>query len=109
MPTTTAFASPRRMESRAIFSAMPNDAHAAMGANAGPLILPIIEICEAGMLEMFHSRFVDTEAHGSSGQAHLRFSARILLSFWRMVDSLALPDEGGTGSLWMAAASVRYW
>src|ERR1700682_2044700 len=96
------------MESIANFSATPNDAHAATGAKAGPLILPIIEICEAGMLEMFHRKLGDTEAHGSSGHAHLRLSARIPFSFWRMFDSLAVPDDGGTGSLWIVAASVRY-
>src|ERR1700682_5803680 len=99
MPTTTAFASPRRMASMAIFRATPNDAHAATGANAGPLILPIMEICEAGMLAMFQRRFGETEAHGSGGHSHFLFSVRNRLSFWRMVESLAAPEEGGTGSL----------
>src|SRR3954453_6603433 len=98
MPTTTAFASPRLMASTAIFNATPNDAHAATGANAGPTMRPIIDTCEAGMLEMFQSRLGETAAHGSSGQPHFLFSARILLSFWRMVLSFADPEEGGTGS-----------
>src|SRR5947208_14520673 len=98
MPMTTAFASPRLIASAAIFAAMPNEAHAATGANAGPVILPIIETCEAGMLAMFQSRFGETAAHGSSGHPHLRFSARILFSFWRMVVSFADPDDAGTGS-----------
>src|SRR5712691_8581688 len=98
MPMTTAVASPRLMASAAILAATPNEAHAATGANAGPLILPIIEICEAGMLGMFHRRFGDTAAHGSPGQPHLRFNARILFSFWRIELSLADPDDGGTGS-----------
>src|SRR5437763_15720666 len=104
MPTTTAVASPRLMASTAIFVATPKEAHAATGANAGPTILPSIEICDAGMLEMFHSMFGDTLAHGSSGHPHLRLSARMRLSFCRIIDSLADPDpdpdpdEGGTGS-----------
>src|SRR5438046_380528 len=105
---TTAFASPALMASAAIFAAMPNEAHAATGANAGPVILPIMEICAAGMLAMFHSRLGETLAHGSSGQPHFLFRARILFSFWRMVVSFADPDDGGTGSPWIAAASVRY-
>ncbi len=108
MPITTAFASPRRMASIAILRATPNDAQAAIGANEGPLILPIMEICEAGMLAMFHSRFGETEAHGSGGHSHFLFSTRIRLSFWRMEESFAEPEEGGTGSLWMDAASARY-
>src|SRR5215212_3276586 len=87
---------------------MPNEAQAATGAKAGPTILPIIEICAAGMLAMFQSRFAETLAHGSLGQPHFLLSARILFSFWRMVVSLAEPDDGGTGSAWMAAASSRY-
>src|ERR1041384_3980090 len=98
MPTTTAVASPRLMASTAILSAMPNDAHAAIGANAGPTILPSIEICAAGMLAMFHSMFGDTLAHGSSGHPHFLFSARMRLSFWRMLDNFAEPDDAGTGS-----------
>src|SRR5436190_17051272 len=98
MPITTAFASPELMASAAIFAAMPNDAHAATGAKAGPVILPIIDTCAAAMLAMFHSRFGETLAHGSGGQPHFRFSARILFSFWRIVLSLAEPEDGGTGS-----------
>src|SRR6476469_9867435 len=108
MPMTTAVASPRLMASTAIFAATPKDAHAATGANAGPLILPIIEICAAGMLAMFHRRLGDTAAHGSSGQSHFRLSARILLSFCRIEDSFAEPDGGGPGWPWMARASFRY-
>src|SRR5712691_5081803 len=107
MPMTTAVASPRLMTSAAILAATPKEAHAATGANAGPMILPIIEICAAGMLAMFHRRFGDTAAHGSSGQRHLRFSARILLSFCRIELSFADPDDGGTGSPWTARASAR--
>src|SRR5436309_14820599 len=98
MPTTTAVASPRLMASAAILRAMPKEAHAAIGANAGPTILPSIEICAAGMLEMFHSMFGETLAHGSSGQFHFLLSARMRLSFWRMLDNFADPDDGGTGS-----------
>src|SRR5436190_14932043 len=98
MPTTTAVASPRLMASTAIFTATPKEAQAATGANAGPTILPIMEICAAGMLAMFQSRLGETEAHGSSGQPHFRLSARILFSFCRMVVSLLDPDDGGTGS-----------
>src|SRR5512135_2412586 len=98
MPTTTASASPRLIASTAIFVAMPNDAQAAIGANAGPVIRPNIEICDAGMLAMFQSRFGETLAHGSSGQPQLRLSCRTRLSFCRMLPSLADPDDGGTGS-----------
>src|SRR5947209_8150379 len=98
MPMTTAFASPRLMASTAILSATPNDAHAATGANAGPTMRPIIDTCDAGMLAMFHSRFGDTAAHGSSGQPHFLFSARTLFNFCRIVLSFADPDDGGTGS-----------
>src|SRR5712692_7275185 len=98
MPTTTAVAWPRLMESMAILTATPKEAHAATGANAGPTIFPIIEIWAAGMLAMFHNRFGDTLAQGSSGQCHFLFSARILLSFCRMEVSFADPDDGGTGS-----------
>src|SRR5438132_9161800 len=98
MPMTTAVAWPRLMESAAILAATPKDAHAATGANAGPTIFPIIEIWEAGMFAMFHNRFGDTLDHGSSGHPHLRFSARILFSFCRIVESFAEPDEAGTGS-----------
>src|ERR1051325_7698727 len=98
MPMTTALASPRLIASAAIFAAMPNDAQAATGANARPVILPIIDSCAAAMLAMFHRRFGDTAAHGSSGQPHFRFSARILFSFCRMVVSFADPDDAGTGS-----------
>ena len=89
MPMTTAFASPSWIASSAIFAATPNDAHAATGAKAGPTILPIIEICAAGMLAMFQSRFGETAAHGSSGQPHFLFSARMRFSFWRIVVSFA--------------------
>src|SRR6266508_3303621 len=98
MPMTTAVASPRLIASAAIFAATPNEAHAATGATAGPLILPIIEICAAGMLGMFHSRFGETAAHGSWGQPHLRFIARILFSFCRIELSFAELDDAGTGS-----------
>src|SRR3954467_11407253 len=98
MPMTTAVASPNVIASTAIFAAMPNDAHAAIGANAGPTILPSIEICAAGMLEMFQRRFGDTAAHGSSGHCHFLLSARMRLSFWRIDESFAEPDDGGTGS-----------
>src|SRR5438309_8741481 len=98
IPTTTAVASPRLMASTAILMATPNDAHAATGANAGPTILPIMEICAAGMFAMFHRRFGETLAHGSSGHPHFLFSARILLSFWRIDVSFADRDDGGTGS-----------
>src|ERR1041385_4617076 len=93
MPTIAAFASPRLMASTASFAAMPNDAHAPTGANAVPTMRPHIEICDAGMLWMFHSRFGETLAHGSSGQPHLRFSARTLFSFCRIVDNFAEPDD----------------
>src|SRR5258707_3508682 len=106
MPTTTAFASPRRMASMAIFRATPNDAQAAIGANEGPLILPIMEICDAGMLAMFHSRFGETQAHGSEGHSHFLFRARIRLRFCRMDASFAEPEDGSTRSHWMAAASA---
>src|SRR5436305_11155699 len=96
MPTTTAVASPRLIASTAIFRAIPNEAHAAIGANDGPTILPSIEICAAGMLEMFHSIFGDTAAHGSSGHAHFLFNARMRFSFWRMLDNFADPDDAGT-------------
>src|SRR2546421_11988888 len=95
---TTAFASPRLMASAAILAATPNEAQAATGAKAGPVILPIIDTCAAGMLAMFHSRFGETLAHGSLGHPHFRFSARILFSFWRIVLSFAEPDDAGTGS-----------
>src|SRR5690349_3536502 len=87
---------------------MPKVEHAATGATDAPVILPTIEICAAGMLAMFQSRLDETAAHGSSGQAQCLFSARILLSFWRIVLSFAEPDDGGTGSDWIAAASFRY-
>src|SRR5438128_2655208 len=95
---TTAVACPSWIASAAIFAAMPNDAHAATGANAGPTILPIIEICAAGIFAMFHSRFGETLAHGSSGQPHFLFSALIRFSFCRMLVSFADPDDGGTAS-----------
>src|SRR6266540_2352911 len=98
MPMTTAVASPCRIASKAIFAATPNDAHAATGAIAGPTIFPIIEICAAGTLEMFQSKFGETLAQGSAGQAHFLLSARIRFSFCRMLDNFADPDDGGTGS-----------
>src|SRR5207248_3892630 len=98
IPITTAVASPRLMESTAIFAATPNEAHAATGANAGPTIFPSIEICDAGMLEMFQSMFGETLAHGSSGHPHFLLRARMRLSFCRIIDSFADPDDGGTGS-----------
>src|SRR5919202_6902740 len=104
MPMTTAVASPRLIASAAILAATPNEAHAATGANAGPLILPIIEICAAGMFAMFQSRFGETAAHGSSGQPHFRFSARILFSFCRIDVSFVEPEDGGTGSPWILRA-----
>src|SRR5260370_41314300 len=105
MPTTTACASPRWIASAASFRATPNDAHAATGANAGPTMRPIIDTCDAGMLAMFQSRFGETAAHGSSGQPHFLFRARILLSFCRTVLSAFVdPVEAGTGSDWMSAA-----
>src|SRR2546428_13522315 len=91
MPTTTAVASPRLMASTAIFTATPNEAQAATGANAGPTILPIMEICAAGVLEMFQSRFGETAAHGPLGQSHFLFSARILCSFRRIWVSFGWP------------------
>src|SRR5438552_2208149 len=98
IPITTAVASPSLIASIAIFAATPNDAHAATGANAGPTIFPIIEICAAGMFAMFHRRFGETLAHGSSGQPHFLLSARILFSFWRIVVRFADPDGAGTAS-----------
>src|SRR5215213_6369501 len=108
MPITTAVASPRWIASTASFAATPNDAHAAIGAHAGPTILPSIEICDAGMLEMFHNRFGDTAVHGSTGQPYCLLSARIPFSFCRIVESFAEPDDGGTGSALMRATSRRY-
>src|SRR3954465_5506360 len=107
MPTTTAFASPRLMASTAILRATPKEAEAATGANAGPTMRPIIDTCDAGMLAMFQRRLGETLAHGSLGHPHFRFSARILFSFWRIELSFAVPDDGGTGSDWMSAASAR--
>src|SRR5437762_6130337 len=104
IPITTAVASPARIAFSASFAATPNDAHAATGANAGPTIFPIIEICAAGMFAMFHRRFGETLAHGSSGHPHFLFKARILLSFWRIDVSFADRDDGGTGSPWIRAA-----
>src|SRR5881394_2177714 len=98
MPWTTAVASPKLIASTAILSATPKDAHAAIGANDGPTILPSIEICAAGMLAMFHSMFGDTLAHGSSGHPHFLLSARIRFSFWRIMESFVDPDDDGTGS-----------
>src|SRR5947208_12702484 len=94
--------------SLAILCATPYAAHAATGAKAGPTHFSIIEICAAGMLAMFQSRFGDTLAHGSSGQPHFLLSARMRFSFWRMFDSFAEPEDAGTGSPWIAAASTRY-
>src|SRR5947207_11364712 len=108
MPITHAVASPSWIASMAIFAATPNDAHAATGAKAGPTIFPSIEICAAAMFAMFQSRFGETLAHGSSGQPHFLFNARMRLSFCRMVLSFADPDDGGTASPWIAAASARY-
>src|SRR5438874_10255579 len=107
MPMTTAVASPLLMASTASLVATPNDAHAATGAKAGPTIFPIMEICAAGIFAMFHKSFGDTAAHGSSGQPQARLSMRMRLRFWRMVDSLADPDDAGTGSLWISRASAR--
>src|SRR5438552_15211403 len=89
IPITTAVASPSLIASIAILAATPNDAHAATGAKAGPTIFPIIEICAAGMFAMFHKRFGETLAHGSSGQHHFLFSYRNMLSFCRIVVSFA--------------------
>src|SRR6266849_8498857 len=98
IPIMAAVASPRLMASMAILAATPKDAHAAAGANAGPTIFPIMEICAAGMFGMFHSRFGETLAQGSSGHPHFLFSARILLTFCRMVVNFAEPDDAGTAS-----------
>src|SRR5256885_16951370 len=95
MPITHAVASPSWMASMAIFAATPNDAHAATGANAGPTIFPIMEICAAGILAMFHRRLGETLAHGSSGQPHFLFSARMRFSSWRLLVSFADPEDGG--------------
>src|SRR5215212_3741455 len=108
MPTITAVAWSLLIASTASFVATPNEAQAATGANDCPTILPIIEICAAGMLEMFQRRFGETDAHGSSGQPHFRLSRRTPLRFWRMLDSLADPDDAGTGSAWISRASARY-
>src|SRR2546421_12808790 len=97
---TTAFASPRLMASAAILAATPNEAQAATGANAGPVILPIIDTCAAAMLAMFHSRFGETAAHGSWGHPHFRVSARVFCRFWPTVDSFGDPDDGGPGPPW---------
>src|ERR1700694_3264353 len=98
IPTTTAVASPRLMASTAILMGPANDANAPTGANDGPTILPIMEICEAGMLAMFHRRLGDTLAHGSSGHPHFLLRERILFNFWRMVLSFADLDDAGTAS-----------
>src|SRR5207253_11101109 len=108
IPMTTAVASPSWIASTAIFAAMPNEAHAATGAKAGPLILPIIDTCAAGMFAMFHSSFGETDAHGSAGQPHFLFRARTPFSFCRIIESLAEPDDGGTGPSLIAAASAKY-
>ena len=47
---------------------------------------------------MFHSRFGETLAHGSSGQPHFLLSARMRFSFCLMLVSFADPDDGGTAS-----------
>src|SRR5260221_11328292 len=104
IPMTTAVASPARIAFSASFAATPKEAQAATGAREGPTILPIIEICAAGMFAMFQSRLGETAAHGSAGQPHFLFSARMRFSFWRMVVSLTFPDvpvDGGTGSDWI--------
>src|SRR5687767_3522393 len=98
MPMTTAVASPRWIASVAILIATPNDAHAATGAIVVPTIRPIIEICAAGMFAIFHNRSGDTAAHDSSGHAHFLFTARIRLSFCRIIDNFADPDDDGTDS-----------
>src|SRR5438105_662217 len=98
MPTTTAVASPRLMASTAILSATPNEAQAATGANAGPTILPIMEICDAGMFAMFQSKFGETLAHGSSGQPHFLLRERILFNFCLIELSFAEVDDAGTAS-----------
>src|SRR5690349_19039777 len=60
------------------------------------------------MLAMFHNKFEDTAAHGSSGAPYFLLSARMRLSFCRIEDSFAEPDDGGTGSLCTVRASSKY-
>ena len=74
-PMTTARASPLWMASKASLRHTPKVEQAATGAHAGPVMRPSMEICEAGVLGMFQTRFADTARQGGVGQAQ-RCSSR---------------------------------
>ena len=90
-PITTALASPRRMASIASFRQTPKVEQAATGAKARPVMCPIIEICEAGVLWMFHTTLADTECQGGSGALHFFCSCAFRARFSLM--TLSLPDS----------------
>jgi len=77
------------MASIASFSVTPKVAQAATGENVRPVILPIIEICAAGALWMFQSRFAETSRHGGGGQFHA-FSMRVMRRCFSLI-SPSLP------------------
>ena len=88
-PTTTALASPRRMASIPSLRQTPKVEHAATGAKARPVMWPSMEICEAGVFQMFHTRFADTALQGGWGSCQRSWSCRS----WRCfsLSTLTLP------------------
>ena len=75
-PITTALASPRRMASIPSFKQTPKVEHAPTGAKARPVMWPSMEICEAGVFQMFHTRLGETDCQGGSGSCQRSRSAR---------------------------------
>ncbi len=72
---TTALASPRRMASIPSFRQTPKVEQAATGAKASPVMCPIIEICAAGVFQMFHTTLAETAPQGGVGSFHFSCSA----------------------------------
>src|SRR5690606_30030984 len=100
--------SPRSIASIPILRARPKVEQAATGPTASPLIFPIIVICDAGVLGIFHKTLADTSPHGAGGVFH--FSARRVS--WRRLSriSFILPvaTSPSTEGLSILLNSLRY-
>jgi hypothetical protein len=68
------------------FMQSPKVEQAPTGAKASPVMWPIIEICAAGVFQMFHTTLGDTDCQGAVGSCHFSWRCRS----WRCFSFITL-------------------
>ena len=91
------------------FRQTPKVEQAATGAKARPVMCPIIEICAAGVFQMFQTRLDDTDCQGGVGVFHFscRERRRRCFSFITLTLLLSI-SPSWTFSPSISASSRRY-